>query len=313
MLAAAGMFFVFAARRVGAIAALAPTLVLLFFGSGYHHVLSGNGFGVLFTQAAGIGALLALEREDWRGDACACLLLSVALATYSEGLAFVVGAGVLILLGADRWRRAWVVLAGGALRGMVPVVPVPVVPGPSPGCWGGNRPLQPPARPELGVQFVGHDRVIAGRTQLSSARFRLGPGHCVGGSLRTWPEAPAIADLPVSLGNDGRAGGPLADGGGGGTPPVRVPSASRYVYPTAIATLLVMAEAARGVRLQRGAITILYAVAAISLATNIALLRESAATLRRIAVVYRADLTALDLDSGRLPTIPTIAMDGRRA
>ena len=111
------LFFVFARRRVGALAALAPTLVLLFFGSDSLHAISGNGFTILLTQAAGIGALLALEREDRRGDALACALLLLALATYSEGLPFVVGAAVLILLGPDRRRRAWVFLIPAVLYG----------------------------------------------------------------------------------------------------------------------------------------------------------------------------------------------------
>ncbi len=57
-------------------------------------------------------------------------------------------------------------------------------------------------------------------------------------------------------------------------PPARVPDSARYIYPGAIAVLLVAVEAARGVRIQRRGMTILYIVAAISLATNIALLRD---------------------------------------
>ena len=115
VLLASGLFFVFARRRVGALAALAPTLVLLFFGSAYPHSIAGSGFAILFTQAAGITALLALDREDRRGDVLACALLVLALATYSEGIPFVVGAAVLILLGADSRRRIWVFLVPAVL------------------------------------------------------------------------------------------------------------------------------------------------------------------------------------------------------
>ncbi len=57
----------FAKRRVGPVAALAPTLVLLFYGADPNHVLLGNGFTVLLPLAAGLGALLALDREGLEG------------------------------------------------------------------------------------------------------------------------------------------------------------------------------------------------------------------------------------------------------
>ena len=60
-------------------------------------MLLGNGFTVLLSLAAGLGALLALDRGDLRGDVCACLLLCLGLATYSDALPFVAGAAVLIL------------------------------------------------------------------------------------------------------------------------------------------------------------------------------------------------------------------------
>ena len=117
VLLTAGLLFVFAQRRIGAVAALAPTLVLLFYGSDPYHVISGNGFTVLLPLALGIAALLALEREDLGGDLGACVLLCLAIATYSVGVAFVVGTAALILLGADRWRRAWVFLVPALLYG----------------------------------------------------------------------------------------------------------------------------------------------------------------------------------------------------
>ncbi len=40
------LFFVFARRRVGALVALAPALVLLFFGSDAYHAVSGNGLTI---------------------------------------------------------------------------------------------------------------------------------------------------------------------------------------------------------------------------------------------------------------------------
>ena len=50
-------------------------------------------------MAAGLGALLALERRDARGDLMACGLLSVAIGFSTLGLPFLVAAGVAIATG----------------------------------------------------------------------------------------------------------------------------------------------------------------------------------------------------------------------
>ncbi len=109
VLLTAVLFFVYASRRVGRIVALAPTLILLVFGSDWVHVLTGNGFTVLLAVSCGLGALLALERGDSRGDQLACALLCLGVVTYTVALAFVVGTAVTILVREDRWRRIWIV------------------------------------------------------------------------------------------------------------------------------------------------------------------------------------------------------------
>src|SRR5919106_3552379 len=75
--------FAYVKRRVGATVALAPALILLFFGTDYPHVLQGNGFGITIALSAGVGALLALERRDTTGDVLACALLCLGLAFYT--------------------------------------------------------------------------------------------------------------------------------------------------------------------------------------------------------------------------------------
>ena len=82
----AGLFYAYAGRRVGKLAALAPTLVLLVFGSDWSHFLSGNGFTVIGALACGVGALLALDRDDRAGDVLAAALLSLGVVTYTVAL-----------------------------------------------------------------------------------------------------------------------------------------------------------------------------------------------------------------------------------
>ena len=110
VLVAAGVFFALVRRRVGAVAALAPTLLLLFLGSSWTILLSGFGTTATFTIATGLAALLAIERDDVRGDVAACVLITLSVASFSIGLAFLTGLIVAVLLRPTRWRAAWVFL-----------------------------------------------------------------------------------------------------------------------------------------------------------------------------------------------------------
>jgi hypothetical protein len=113
-----GLIYVLANRRVGRWIALIPAGLLLVPGAGYEDLLWAFQIGFVGSLAAGLGALLCLEREDRRGDRWAALLLFVSLACASVGVAFTVG--VLAMLIASRARRArlWVALGPLALYGL---------------------------------------------------------------------------------------------------------------------------------------------------------------------------------------------------
>ena len=55
----AALFYAYARRRIGNLAALAPALVLLVFGSDYLHVIAGNGFTIQLALSCGLGAAAA--------------------------------------------------------------------------------------------------------------------------------------------------------------------------------------------------------------------------------------------------------------
>ena len=67
------------------------------------------------SVACGLGALLALDREDRRGDVIACALLAIGLFCSHVGIPFVVAATVDIGLTRERFRRAFVVVMPTAL------------------------------------------------------------------------------------------------------------------------------------------------------------------------------------------------------
>jgi hypothetical protein len=109
--------FELARRRVGTVAALAPCLVLLFFGFAREQLLWPFDLHTLLALAFGLTALLMLERGDRRGDALVCLLLTASIAMIELGLSFALGIAIWLVLDDRRaaLRRAWVVVLPLAL------------------------------------------------------------------------------------------------------------------------------------------------------------------------------------------------------
>lgn len=118
-LVCAGLFYALVRRRIGDLLALPPTLLLLFFGSGFEEVMTAIRLPSLIAIACGLGALLLLERRDLVADVLAAALLCVAVASHPTGVAFTAAAAVLILLrtSPERWTRVWVFLAPAAVFG----------------------------------------------------------------------------------------------------------------------------------------------------------------------------------------------------
>lgn len=115
--ACVGLTFELIRRRLGTIAALAPCIVLLFLGFAREQLLWPLDFNTAASLAAGLGAVLALERDDRRGEILACLLLTLSVAMIELGLSFAVGVAVWLLLRhrRDALRRSWIVLVPIAL------------------------------------------------------------------------------------------------------------------------------------------------------------------------------------------------------
>ncbi len=113
----AALIFVYARRRVGELYALLAAASLLFFGPGWQNMLWPFQTAWILTMVGGVGALLALDRRSRWGDVSACLLLALALASASPGLAVAAGLIVEVLWLRPR-RDLWIVglpVAGYAL------------------------------------------------------------------------------------------------------------------------------------------------------------------------------------------------------
>jgi hypothetical protein len=119
-----GALFVLVRRRLGVWPALGGALIIAVLGTGADAFVSALNVDILFATGASLGALIALDRgappEDaphaeaqqggtWRTDAAACILLVIALASWSSGVAFTAGVFVELLV-VRGWRRLWVPL-----------------------------------------------------------------------------------------------------------------------------------------------------------------------------------------------------------
>ncbi len=101
------LVFIYARRRVGGYMALLVAAMIMFFGPGWQDILWTFQIGWLTPVAAGVGALLLLDRRDRLGHMGACVLLIVGLA--SAGPALAVAAGVLVdVLLRRRPRDLWI-------------------------------------------------------------------------------------------------------------------------------------------------------------------------------------------------------------
>jgi hypothetical protein len=113
----AALFYSIARRRIGSLLALAPTILLLFFGSGWEELITGMRIPSLFAIASGLAAILLLEREDAGGDASAAVLLCVSVTSHPTGLGFLAAAVTMVAFRPPprRWKSSWVVLIPAAL------------------------------------------------------------------------------------------------------------------------------------------------------------------------------------------------------
>ena len=111
------LVFCYARSRIGAYFALLAAALILFFGPGWQDILWPFQIAWLSAIAAGIAALLALDRRDAIGDVAACLLLGVSLASAGPALAVAAGLVVDVAL-RRRWRDLWIVAIPIAFYGL---------------------------------------------------------------------------------------------------------------------------------------------------------------------------------------------------
>lgn len=301
--AIAVLLFVYVRRRIGPWPALIAAVSLLFLGPAWEVLLWPFEISLAGSVLGGLGALLALERDDRRGDVTACALLAIAIGFSSLGIPFVVAAAVDVLQRrrSRGWTRAYVpgvptllflawYLAYGhdaesaASLHSVLDAPVFVVEGLAASVASilGLRTLaggiESQQRPYLGLLALA---AIAALAVYAVAR-RPGPRRW----LRDAPPGlwPALAAMLAFWGLAG-----IND------LPGRAPWASRYMHVGAIFVFLVAANLLTRVPLGRRVLLAAGGVAAVAVALNLVPLFEGRDRLEREAVLARADLAAIEI------------------
>ncbi|HMC06107.1 MAG TPA: hypothetical protein VKG89_01805 [Solirubrobacterales bacterium] len=296
LVACALAFFQLVRLRVGAVLALAPTVLLLFFGSAWEALLWPlTMLTFVLSLTFGLGALLALGQGDRRGDLGACALATLAAISHSTGLAFLVGIGVDVLLRKDRRSRAWVF-----------AVPLAIY-----AAWwfwalqfhehlGAARNLL------LVPAFVA-ESLAAVMSALVGVGIDLGPGPTNLASTSIWGpplallavvglvvrlrRGPVPRSLWVALAVALAYWAALALS----FEPGRGPEASRFLFPGAVLLFVVAAEAVAGLRLPRFAVIAIFAVAVMGVLTNIRQLDDAEKYFRDYAARTRAALGAIEI------------------
>lgn len=290
------LLFVYLRGRVGDWLALAAAVLVLFLGAAFEDLLFAFQIGYFASVAAGLGMLVEIDREEEAGDKNACALLIVSLAFSSVGLAFAVGAIVDLLMGrSPKRRRLFVVLIPLGLFALWWLA------------WGHTAANHVSADNLLGMPKFVFKAAAGGITSLLG--LATGDGsepsqpHLIWGKLillgglvalavKIWRERGTSRGLAVAL----AIGLSFWVAAAINRDVTRLPTSSRFQYPSAIALLLIAGEMLRGVRVPRVAVVAAAVVTALAVSGGVSLIhREYTERWRPYADTLRASLAAVEL------------------
>lgn len=294
--ATAILLFLYVRRRLGDWLALFPAVVLMFLGPGWNVLLWPFEMTLVGSAAAGLGALLLLDRDDRAGDVGACALLVLAMGCSSLGVPFALAAAVDVLLrrGTRGWSRIYVAALPLAVYALWYLT------------WGHRVPNA------LSLTNVLDTPVFVAES-IASALGSLTGLHtaAVGSEAATPPEwgqallvaVAVLVALWLRRARDisPRIWVPLTAAaafwilGGFDFIPGRDPTASRYQYIGGIFVVLILAEVFRGARVSNRALAVLAAVTGLILISNGGPLKEGRALMKQQSDLARGELAAIEI------------------
>lgn len=290
--ASIALLFVYVRRCSGAWVALAVALPILVLGPAWDDLLWPFQVGFFGSMSAGLGALLALELRERRGDPLACALLVVSITFSSLGLPFALGAAVRVAWDRDRWRRAFVA-----------AVPLGVY-----ALWWLGWGHEADSYLSLHNLATIPSYVLDGFASSLSSLLGLATPTDVVASPLSWGRVLLVGAVALAVWRLHRVGRPsralvmlvviaisfwfLA---GLNASIFREPTSGRYQYMGAIFVVLIAAELLRGVRVERAGGIAVVAVSVAAALSNLHLLHASYLGLTGFGELQPADLAALEL------------------
>jgi hypothetical protein len=290
------LLFAYLRKRVGDWLALFAAVLVLFLGAAFEDLLFAFQIGYYGAVAAGLGMLICLDREDDRGDVAACVLLAISLLFSSLGIAFVAGAVLDLAFGRrPRGRRLY-----------VPLVPIAIFLFWWLG-WGHVAKTYVSAHNIATTPEFVFKAASAGI--VSFMGLATGDGsepdqpHLIWGKLlliagflllvaRVVRERRISRSLAVALGI-GLAFWILA---GFNRDETRLPTSSRFQYPSVIFLLLIVGEGLRGIRRPPAAIVAAGVGTVLAVSGGISLLeREHSERWQPYADSLRSHLAAIEI------------------
>jgi hypothetical protein len=295
------LLFVYVRRCVGDWLALLGCVLVLFLGAGWSDLLWSFQIGFSGSIAAGIGALLALDRNDRGGDLAACALLVLATAFSELGISFALGGLVSVALGPPpRLRRLYIPLLPVALYGLWYLG------------WGHTAPSTASFdnfvdSPQFVFESISENIAsLLGIVPLSSDVRDIDLGGL------GWGEILLVIGVGLAVWRVWQSGGPthrlwtvLAAGGSfwfltaiNANLLLRTSTTGRYQYPGAVFVLLIAAELLRGIRVDRRTLIPAAAVTAAAAVSGIVFLHDAYDFRRETSDNLRARLAAVEIGRG---------------
>lgn len=300
-IASASMLFVYLRLRLGDWVALAAVLPVLVMGTAYEDLLGSFQMSYTGSLAFGIGALLAIERDDRRGDLLTCLLLIASLAFAEIALGFTAAVIVAIAIQRGPLQRAW-----------VPAAPILLY-----GAWYagfGHSGLHSPNTLSAHSIATSFPYVLDGFASSLGSLFGLGSVLQGGTGGVEWGRPLLVLALALVCVWAMRDRGPfrgwaLVPLAGGFTfwfltaanyNFARLPYAARYQLVGAVFLLLIAAELGAGWRPRSTMLVVLFAVAAAAALGNFGALRDGYRTDHAASTLVRGGLAGLEITADRV-------------
>jgi hypothetical protein len=295
-LVAAALYFVYAQRRVGPWLALMGTALLLFIGPAWSDLLWPFELAFIGSVLFGLAMLLALDRDDTKGDVLACVFLAIAAGFSSLGIAFMAAAAVNLFQrrGERGLRRAWFVAIPVVLFGLWYLG------------WGHDAESHLTLRNVLdSPRYVLEGLAVSLESLLGLSKAPIeGPPETVLG----WGEPLLILALVLVVIQQIRRPGfspgfwPVLAATAANWfltafnyIPGREPSTGRYMYAAGVFTLLLAVELLRDVRFSRKTLTIMGVVTVAAVASNIHFFKDGSDWLKNQSVLTKADLAGIEI------------------